>query len=385
MIKTSKIKPNKANPRVIKDDKFRKLCASIEQFPRMMELRPIVVDKDWVVLGGNMRLKAIQHLGMKEIPDTWVVCADDLTDEQKKEFIIKDNVGFGEWDWDTLANEWDAADLIEWGLDVWDNMEDKTPEEPVEASEDDFDEETDAVETICKRGDIWQLGDHRLMCGDSLDEKSVLELLCGNTTSLTFTDPPYRLITDGGGIYQKSHSMKQVEQNGVDEFDPLRMKLYSKTNIFCHNRPLIKDYILLAEREREPFDLCVYKKQGLPNYNGHMMTDIEYIAIIGEQSPRQGFELSMYSKVFEGKKDKGNDLSYSKPIALCDKFIRLYSDEQDSVLDLFGGSGSTMMAAEQLHRKCYMMELDPHYCDVIIARWTKLTNKSAVKIKNIGD
>jgi ParB-like chromosome segregation protein Spo0J len=118
MINLLSIKTNPNNPRVIKDDKFKKLVESIRQFPRMMELRPIVVDENGIALGGNMRLQALRELEYEEVPANWVKKVNDLTDEQKREFIIKDNVGFGEWDWDTLANEWDAEQLEEWGLDV---------------------------------------------------------------------------------------------------------------------------------------------------------------------------------------------------------------------------------------------------------------------------
>jgi ParB-like chromosome segregation protein Spo0J len=132
MVKVSTIKPNPNNPRQIKGEKFDKLKASIESFPRMMSLRPMVVDNDNVLLGGNMRLAAIKALGMKEIPDEWVVRADDLTDEQKREFIVKDNVGFGEWDWDLLANEWDDLPLDDWGLDL-PSFEDEADDQGVEA------------------------------------------------------------------------------------------------------------------------------------------------------------------------------------------------------------------------------------------------------------
>lgn len=121
-MKLSNIKPNPKNPRIIKDDKFKKLVQSIKDFPEMMEKRPMVcvtdVDKKIYPLGGNMRLKAIQELGHKEIPDTWVMLADSWTQEQRNEFTIKDNVGFGEWDWDSLANEWDTEKLDNWGLDL---------------------------------------------------------------------------------------------------------------------------------------------------------------------------------------------------------------------------------------------------------------------------
>jgi hypothetical protein len=120
-VKISKVKGNPSNPRIIKNDKFKKLVTSIKEFPEMLKLRPIVVDEDMMVLGGNMRLKASKEAGLKEV---WIDIAEGLTEEQKKEFIVKDNVGFGEWEWDMLANEWDSSQLTEWGLDVWLNEDD---------------------------------------------------------------------------------------------------------------------------------------------------------------------------------------------------------------------------------------------------------------------
>jgi hypothetical protein len=120
-VKISKVKGNPSNPRIIKNDKFKKLVKSIQEFPEMLKLRPIVVDEDFMVLGGNMRLKASKEAGLKEV---WIDIAEGLTEEQKKEFIVKDNVGFGEWEWDILANEWDSVQLAEWGLDVWQNEDD---------------------------------------------------------------------------------------------------------------------------------------------------------------------------------------------------------------------------------------------------------------------
>jgi hypothetical protein len=121
-MKVSQLKANPTNPRIIKDDKFKKLVESLRSFPEMMEKRPMVcvtdVDGKMFPLGGNMRLRAIQELGMKEIPDTWVTLADDWTEEKRKEFTIKDNASFGEWNWDDLANEWDADLLADWGVDV---------------------------------------------------------------------------------------------------------------------------------------------------------------------------------------------------------------------------------------------------------------------------
>ena len=122
-VKLSEVKSNPNNPRIIKDDKFTKLVKSIKEFPKMLEIRPIVVNADMIVLGGNMRLKACKEAGLKEVP---VIFANDLTEEEQKQFIIKDNVGFGEWDWEMIANEWDAAEIQEWGFDIpgFDNVDD---------------------------------------------------------------------------------------------------------------------------------------------------------------------------------------------------------------------------------------------------------------------
>jgi len=125
-VKISKVKGNPSNPRIIKNDKFKKLVKSIKEFPEMLKLRPIVVDEDFMVLGGNMRLKASKEAGLSEV---WIDIAEGLTEEQKKEFIVKDNVGFGEWEWDILANEWDSVQLAEWGLDVWENPDDAIVED----------------------------------------------------------------------------------------------------------------------------------------------------------------------------------------------------------------------------------------------------------------
>jgi hypothetical protein len=135
-VKISKVKGNPSNPRIIKNDKFKKLVKSIKEFPEMLKLRPIVVDDDFMVLGGNMRLKASKEAGLTEV---WIDIAEGLTKEQKKEFIIKDNVGFGEWEWDILANEWDAMDLNEWGLDTW---------QPSDVDLDQFFEESDQTKEI---------------------------------------------------------------------------------------------------------------------------------------------------------------------------------------------------------------------------------------------
>lgn len=362
------------NPRN-NDSAVDAVAASIKEFGFK---QPIVIDANGVIVAGHTRAKAAAKLGLDTVP---CIVADDLTDEQIRAFRLADNktAELAEWDFEKLDIE--LAGLAELEFDMtafgFDEIELDEPQEIVEDEVPEVDEES---EPTANHGDIWQLGRHRLMCGDSLDQKDIDRLLDGNSCELTFTDPPYQLKADGGGILAKANSMKQIKDNGVDTFDPARLMLQSETNIYCHNKPLIKKYIELAEENNRAYDLCFYKKLcTVPNYKGHMMTDCEYIAIIGKQDPNKGLPKEMYSKCYIGKKDQENELSYSKPVELCAKFIQLYGKE--SVLDLFGGSGSTLIACEQLGRTCYMMELDPKYCDVIIRRWEQLTGEKAQLLK----
>ncbi len=190
LISISKIKANPNNPRIIKDDKFAKLVKSIQEFPKMLELRPIVVNDDMIVLGGNMRLKACKEAGLKEVP---VIKASDLTEEQQKEFIIKDNVGFGEWDWNDLANNWEAEKLEEWGLDI-----PGFEAEVLKAEEDDFAIPEGGIETDIVLGDLFEIGEHRLLCGDSTQTDTFEKLMQGELADMVVTDPPYNVAYEGG-------------------------------------------------------------------------------------------------------------------------------------------------------------------------------------------
>ena len=184
LVKISEVKPNPKNPRIIKDGKFQKLVKSIQEFPDMLNKRPLIVftdvDSKYVVLGGNMRLKALNELKFKEIP---VIVADEWTEEQKAEFLIKDNVGFGEWDWDSLANEWDVEKLDDWGLDL---PVDLSVVEELEAEEDNY-EIPNEINTDIVLGDLFEIGEHRLLCGDSTDSDSVAKLMDGNKANMVFT------------------------------------------------------------------------------------------------------------------------------------------------------------------------------------------------------
>lgn len=205
-MKLSKIKLNPQNPRLVKDEKFKKLVKSIQDFPQMMELRPIVIDNQNMILGGNMRFRALQELGMKDVPDNWIKKADELTEEQKKEFIIKDNIGYGEWDWEILANEWSQADLEEWGLDV---PEFAPEEEEEEKAEEDFYEIPEEIETLIKPGDLYQIGRHRLMCGDSTKREDIEKLMDGTRVDLVVTDPPY-------GVNYERKDGKKIKNDNLE-------------------------------------------------------------------------------------------------------------------------------------------------------------------------
>ena len=189
----AEIKTNPKNPRVIKDDKFAKLVKSIKDFPEMLQKRPLVcftdTDGKLVVLGGNMRLKAAKECGLKELP---VIIADDWTEEQRAQFLIKDNVGFGEWNWDELQNDWDVQMLEDWGLDIPAAFK----VEP-EAEEDEFDVPVGGTETDIVLGDLFEIGPHRLLCGDSTQTDTFKILFGEQLADLVITDPPYNVAYEG--------------------------------------------------------------------------------------------------------------------------------------------------------------------------------------------
>lgn len=359
-ISINKLMPYENNARKHTEEDVQTIINSIQEFGFN---DPVGVwGENNIIVEGHGRFLAAKKLGIKEIP---CIRLDELSDEQRKAYTLAHNktAEMSTWDFEKLEIELESIsgiDMSDFGFDI-----DLDEEQPTDIVEDEAPEE---VETKAKLGDLWILGNNRLICGDSTDVAVIDRLMDGVKADMVFTDPPYSIGNAGGGIVGKSNSMKQIKQNGVDSFDPSRLTMWCETNIFCHNKPLIKAYIELAENNNLPYDLAFYKKKNtVPNYKGHLMTDVEYIAIIGKQDPNKGLEKGMYSKCFIGQKDNDNELSYSKPVALCAKYIQLYSKQ--SVLDLFGGSGSTLIACEQLNRRCYMCELDPKYVSVILQRY----------------
>ena len=202
----SQVIPNPTNPRIIKDDKFKKLVKSIEEFPQMLELRPIVVDSNMVVLGGNMRLKACLAAGLKEVP---IIVADQLTAAQKGEFIIKDNVGFGEWDWDVLANEWDVEKLVDWGMDIPIEQDDETYTTKVVSPIYQQTGEKPKTESLCLLGKYYALVDK--IEASNIDDDKKLFLKLAATRHIKFD---YRLIAEYYA-HEETEMQELMEDNAL--------------------------------------------------------------------------------------------------------------------------------------------------------------------------
>ena len=480
--KLSEMKKLEGNPRKITPEQLSTLKESIQRNKDYFEARPLILSDrtgELVVIAGNQRYEACKQLGIEECP---TVLLEGLTEEREKEIIIRDNVSNGEWD-EELLQEWDSELLNDWGVDI---SEMKCFEEPVsEAEEDDFDEDTDKVEPVCKEGDIWQLGNHRLMCGDSTDEGSVALLMNGELADMVFTDPPYGMKKEKDGVANDNLNYEDllefnkkwipltfssIKDNGswycwgIDE--PLMdiythilkpMKKGSEITIqnyitwdkgsgFGQNCSLRRSYSVVTEK-------CWFVQKGCQGYNTNSDNYFEgfepirsYLSgemekcggtknckiMLGNGMGRHYFTKSQWAfptqeayikmqrfgngynafkkeydelkkewyatrAYFDNTHDNMNDVWHfnktsqkeredtgghatPKPLALCSRGIKSSSRDGEFVLDVFGGSGSTLIACEQLGRKCFMMELDPHYCDVIIARWEKFTGKKAEKI-----
>ena len=372
MIKLTTIKSNPNNPRVIRDEKFKKLVKSIEEFPKMMALRPMVVNEDMVVLGGNMRLKALKELGYKEVPDEWVKSAKDLTEDEIRRFIIADNVGFGEHDWEMLANEWNVEELSDWGLDI--------PgfeiAEELEAEEDDF-EVPDEITTDIVLGDLFEIGEHRLLCGDSTDIDCVIKLIDKNNKFSIYTDPPYGINEKGdrsqrGGLTQgnnlpdfKDDSIQYAidAYNITREFNPLK-EVWWGANYYCHNLPQTNNWLVWDKRVEE--------KQR------DTQSDCELAWVKDGHSSIRIFRHLWKGMIKASEHGQKRVHPTQKPIELASYCFKEY-EMGDIILDLFGGSGATMVASEQTKRKCLMMEFEPYYCQVIVDRMKKLDPSLVIK------
>jgi len=371
LINIEEVNSNENNPRFIKDHKFKKLVKSIKEFPEMLKLRPIVVNASMVVLGGNMRLKACKEAGLKEV---WILKADELTEQQEREFIVKDNVGFGEWDWDILGNEWDTQQLEDWGLDLM-----PFEDEVLEAEEDDY-TEPDNMKVDVILGDLIEIGEHRLLCGDSTDSDQVAKLMNGEKADMVFTDPPYGNGSSGKyGRGQLGVRTIQNDENFDCVNDFFNLKVCEVYVFFLQWRTFKEMFQTLENNGLELKTIAVWdKKNAGLNGAGGMSEQWEAIIVAGDiKYSRFGGNVFRVSR--EQKKRIDSPHPHQKPIELLNDVLE-YFKEYNLLLDPFLGSGSTMVASHQLKRKCYGMELDPKYCQVIIDRMMKLDDTLQVKI-----
>ena len=281
-----------------------------------------------------------------------------------------------------LSMDFEVPDLQEMGIEI----PDITIEEEKEVVEDEVPEE---VETRCKRGDVWQLGEHRLMCGDSTSIPDVEKLMNGEKANMVFTDPPYGVSYEGGLNDKKKKQIKNDSLTGNDLYD---MLCGAFSNIKNSTKEKSAIYIFYATRTTREFINALYdcglKQRGIiawhktgggfGDFMAHYMNAYEPCIYASNGESVNWYGASDEKTIWEIDKEKKCDLHPTmKPIAVVSRAIKNSSKEKDGVLDLFGGSGSTLIACEQLNRKCFMMELDEHYCDVIIQRWENLTGQRA--------
>lgn len=373
-VNISAIKPNEENPRFITDSKFKKLVKSIKEFPEMLETRPLVVDENMVVLGGNMRLKALKSAGVFEV---LVHQVKGWTEDQKKEFIIKDNLGYGEWDWDIVANDWDLGKLTDWGLDLPD-----FPQLEPEAEEDDY-EEPDDLKVDVVLGDLIEIGEHRLLCGDSTDSDQVAKLMDGKKADMVFTDPPYGISYKSNWSSKERERFDEIKNDNVILDVLPSIILLSKNNIHWYVWTSHQVYPIWREKFNDYYKSTIIwsKKSGaMGDLSGDYVVNYE-MALFCHYG-RKTLNGKRESAVWDLTRDRGHDYQHptQKPISLSEKAIINSSDKNDLVVDIFLGSGSTMVAAHQMNRKCYGIELDPKYCQVIIDRMQKLDPSLDIKI-----
>ena len=416
------------NPRIIKDNNFKKLKDSIVQDPEMLELREIIAYKqgdDYIIIGGNMRFEALKALNFEKAKCK--VITGETTPEQLKRIILKDNSAYGEWDFDELANEWEESLLTACAIEI-PTMDEAKMEE--EAEEDNFNPDDIGQEPTVKRGEIWQLGNHRLLCGDSTKAEDVARLMNGEQADLWLTDPPYNCgygVEENKTREQQDHH-KPIENDKMDDAEYQQFLL----NVFkCASDNMREGaayYIWYSDKEHSKYQLALsqlgipYKAMLIWNKNTFVLSFNDYkqkheVCLYGWKPGVKHYFVdkrnltSVYEDVEEldidkMKKSEMQKLLHDifdnptpttvinekkpvrseahptmKPVRLFGYQIANSSRPGNIILDTFGGSGTTIVACEQLGRKARLMELDPHYCDVIIARWEKLTGGKAQKIE----
>lgn len=340
------------NPRSITEEGIERL---IKQIKKLGVYKPLLITEDGTILGGNMRFKALQQMGEKEV---WVSVVDAPTEEKKIEYALSDNDRVGKYEADDLANLIGNFPTVEWGDYSVDIKEPELVSELMDKFSETEEDEAPAVqegEAESKLGEVYQLGRHRLMCGDSTDAGSVAILMNGQKADMVFTDPPYGMDYSGRGENTSNKIMN-------DDIDPtIFYNIGSEiTERYIWGR--VENYKHLKTKPR---DVIIWKKNNFgmgSGYRGQYECCFYYGNFNGSDSD-----------VWEINKDGKYMHPTQKPVHLAVRAIR--NSSPNIVIDYFGGSGSTLIACEQTNRTCYMMELDPHYCDVIRKRYQNYIDK----------
>jgi site-specific DNA-methyltransferase (adenine-specific) len=398
------------NPRYLKGEEHDKLKKSLKDSPELLQYKPLMVyaaeGGKFVVICGNMRLRICQELhnegveGFDALP--CFVLNKDVPIAKIKEYAIKDNVQAGNWDWDELANgDWEVDDLQDWGVDcsfLTDTEPVKEMSERKETEDDAYDEDEHEIEAKCKLGDIWQLGRHRLMCGDSTDSSQVAKLLGGTNIQLYLTDPPYNVAYGYDFAETEGHRKDGLtvlnDKMDNDKFEEFLTNAFNAANANMEKGASF--YIFHSDGYSYWFRKALINTVDLELRENLIW--VKNSMVLGRQDYQWRHEPCLYGwkkgashNWFSDRKQttvmefdrptKSIEHPTMKPIPLFAYLIQNSSQEGWNVYDSFGGSGTTIMACEQLNRNGFSMELDPHYCDVIINRWETYTGKKAEKIK----
>jgi site-specific DNA-methyltransferase (adenine-specific) len=391
-LETDKLIPYINNPR-INDNAVDAVAGSIAEFGFK---NPIIVDRNNVIIAGHTRLLAARKLGLDQVP---VIRAEDLTEKQVKAFRIADNktAELSEWDDELLAMELEGLEDMFTGFSDGEIDALLNQDGPAGVIEDDFDEEP-PKNPISKRGDIWQLGRHRLMCGDSTAITDVDRLMDGKIANICFTSPPYNvgeLNVKGNNTTKKKYNTYADNKTESEYFDfivsnldaiiPHVEEIFYNIGLVENNKRVIID--VLYHYKEQFKDIIYWKKSTCAPHiqQGVVNNLVEFILCFGDGKRKfknATFRQGSYWNVIEGPNASGNEYSdihkATFPIYLPTNIIQNFTATNGIVMDCFGGTGTTLIACEQTNRICYMMELDEKYCDVIVKRWEQFTGQKAV-------
>lgn len=387
------------NPRTREDAKQRNLEKSIEELPEMTIARAALCfpyNGRFVVIGGNRRLEAQRALKRKEVPI--IALPKDTPVEKLRRMALLDNESTGVTDWAKLAKDWSKDEIRAWNIETPKGWFIETPGK--KAEEDNY-IEPEKLNPRVKRGEIWQLGEHRLMCGDSTDAASVALLMDGQKADMVFTDPPYNVDYSSKNKFlneaDKGNRIQvDIENDSFETDEEVGEKIWlpSFTNLYNTAKSDCSIYVTMPQGGTHMMMMMMIAKSGwkvkhelIWVKNNHVLGRTDYYykhepIMFGWKEKHHFYGNGSFDKsVWEIPKPQKSDLHPTmKPIALIENALLNSSKENDIIVDCFGGSGTTLIACEQLNRRCYMMELDPHYCDVILARWEQFTGKKAKKI-----